>query len=86
MFSRTTIASSISKPMHSDSAISVIMLSVKPHAYNAMNVAITAIGSVSPVMTVLRQECRNRNTIKTVSSAPSIIVSLTRATLRSTTA
>jgi hypothetical protein len=39
-----------------------------------MNDEITAIGSVSPVMIVLRQECRNRNTITTVSSAPSISV------------
>ena len=32
MFSRTTIASSINNPMQSDSAISVIMFSVKPNA------------------------------------------------------
>ncbi len=32
MFSRTTIASSINSPMQSDSAISVIMLRVKPNA------------------------------------------------------
>ena len=32
MFSRTTIASSIRRPMHSDSAISVRKLSVKPNA------------------------------------------------------
>ena len=31
MFSRTTIASSISRPMHSDSAIIVMKLSVKPN-------------------------------------------------------
>ena len=64
MFSRTTIASSMSRPMHSDSAISVRKLSVKPNTYTAMKVAITEIGSVSPVMIVLRQECRNRNTMK----------------------
>ncbi len=40
----------------------------------------TAIGSVRPVMTVLRQEPRNRNTISTVSSAPSTIVRLTLST------
>ena len=39
-----------------------------------MKLEITAIGSVSPVITVLRHECRNRNTIATVSSAPSISV------------
>ena len=44
--------------MHSDSAISVRKLSVKSNAYSAMNVAITAIGSVSPVMIVLRQPMR----------------------------
>ena len=41
-----------------------------------MNVAITAIGSVRPVITVLRQLPRKRNTISTVSSAPSMIVHL----------
>ncbi len=44
----------------------------------------TAIGSVRPVMIVLRHECRNRNTMSTVRSAPSMIVSLTRFTLAST--
>ncbi len=39
-----------------------------------MNDEITAIGSVRPVMIVLRQECRNKKTIITVSSAPSISV------------
>jgi hypothetical protein len=39
-----------------------------------MKLAMTAIGSVSPVMTVLRQECRNRKTMAMVSSAPSISV------------
>jgi hypothetical protein len=41
-------------------------------------------GSVIPVMTVLRHECRNRNTIRTVRSPPSTIVDLTRLTLFST--
>ena len=41
-----------------------------------MNAEITAIGSVSPVMIVLRQLCRNRKTIAIVSSAPSISVRL----------
>jgi len=39
-----------------------------------MKLEITAIGSVSPVMMVLRHECRNRKTIAIVSSAPSISV------------
>jgi len=57
--------------MHSDSAISVRKLSVNPNAYRAMKVATTDSGSVRPVITVLRQLCRNRNTISTVRSAPS---------------
>ncbi len=39
-----------------------------------MKLLITAMGSVRPVMTVLRQLCRNRKTMATVSSAPSISV------------
>ena len=76
MFSRTTIASSISRPMHRLSAIIVMKFSVKPKAYTAMKLLITAMGSVSPVMMVLRHECRNRNTMATVSSAPSTSVLL----------
>src|SRR5687768_12541078 len=79
MFSRTTMASSISRPMHNDSAISVMKLSEKPRKCSAMNVAMAEIGSVRPVITVERHECRNRNTIRTVRSAPSTMVSLTRS-------
>jgi len=71
MFSRTTMASSISKPTHRLSAIMVIMLMVKPSRFMKKNVPIRAMGSVKPVMTVERQEFRNKNTISTVSSAPS---------------
>jgi len=42
-----------------------------------MKLEITAIGSVRPVITVLRQLCRNRNTMAMVSSAPSISVRFT---------
>jgi hypothetical protein len=55
MFSRTTMASSISRPTHRLSAIIVMKLIVKPKAYMNRKVPISAIGSVSPVMTVLRQ-------------------------------
>ena len=74
MFSRTTMASSISRPTHRLSAISVIMLMVKPNMFMNRKVPINAIGSVSPVITVERQEFRNRNTMSTVSTAPSIRV------------
>ncbi len=71
MFSRTTMASSINNPTQSDKAISVIMLMVNPSAYMTRKVPTSAMGRVSPVMTVDRHELRNRNTISTVSTAPS---------------
>ena len=80
MFSRTTIASSIKRPTHSDSAISVIMLIVKPNIAMNQKVPISAIGRVRPVITVERHEFRNRKTISTVSSAPSISVRRTFST------
>jgi len=67
----------MSRPMHSDRAISVTALMVKPKAYMAMKVDSTEMGRVTPVMMVLRQECRNRKTIRIVSSPPSMIVCLT---------
>ena len=80
MFSRTTIASSISSPTHRLSAIIVMLLMVKPKAYMKPKVPISEIGSVRPVITVLRHELRNRNTISMVSAAPSNSVRLTLAT------
>ena len=77
MFSRTTIASSISMPMASDRPISVSTFSVKPNMRMAMNAAMTEIGSVRPVMTVERHELRNRNTMKTVSRPPRTSVTCT---------
>ena len=59
MFSRTTIASSISTPMASDRPSSVMKLSVKPHTHTAMNAAIAEVGSDSAVISVERQEFRN---------------------------
>jgi hypothetical protein len=66
------MASSIRMPTASDRAISVIMLSVKPRKYSTIIVPMIEMGSVRPVMTVERQELRNRNTMKTASAAPSI--------------
>ncbi|MCY1553620.1 hypothetical protein D9M68_901240 [compost metagenome] len=80
MFSRTTMASSINRPTDSVSAISVIMLMVNPKRFMKKKVPISAMGSVRPVMTVERQEFRNKNTISTVSSAPSISVRRTLST------
>ena len=80
MFSRTTMASSISKPTHKLSAIKVIMLMVKPNRFMNKNVPMIEIGKVSPVMTVERQEFKNKNTISTVNNAPSIRVRRTLST------
>ena len=63
MFSRTTIASSISRPMASESAISVSVFSVMPRKYMTMNDEMTEMGSVRPVMTVDRQEFRKQKTM-----------------------
>ena len=76
MFSRTTMASSISMPMASERPIRVRVLSVKPNTCMTVKEAITAIGRVRPVMTVERQEFRNTNTTSTVSSAPRAMVTL----------
>ena len=54
----------------------VMKFSVKPKAYTAMKLEITAIGKVRPVMMVLRQLCKNKNTMATVSNAPSTSVCL----------
>ena len=80
IFSRTTMASSISKPIHSDKAMRVIILTVKPNRLMNKNVPITAMGSVNPVMMVERHELRNKNTINMVSKAPSIRVFCTLLT------
>ncbi len=63
MFSRTTIASSMSRPIASESAISVSMLSVMSRKYMTMNDEITEIGSVRPVITVERHEFRKQKTM-----------------------
>ena len=60
MFSRTTIASSMSRPIASDSASSVMVFRVKSNTHMMKNAEMIDTGSVSPVMTVERQEFRNR--------------------------
>ena len=80
MFSRTTIASSMRMPIASERPSSDIVFSVKPKAQTATNEAITETGSARPVITVERHEFRNRNTTRTVRSAPSISAPWTSAT------
>ena len=79
MFSRTTIASSISSPIASDSAISVSMFNVIPRKYMTMNDEMTEIGSVRPVMTVERHEFRKQKTMRIVSRPPGSACSGRRA-------
>ncbi len=84
MFSRTTIASSMRMPIASDSPKSDMVFKVKPNTQTLTNEASTLTGSASPVMTVDRQELRNRNTTSTVSSAPWTSASSTLRTARRT--
>ena len=60
MFSRTTIASSISMPIARERPMRVSTLRVKPKTRMAMKPATTEMGRVMPVMTVERHELRNR--------------------------
>ena len=70
MFSRTTTASSMRMPMTSDSAISDIMLKVKPAMYMKKNVATTEVGSASAVIRVERQSRMNRKMTSTAMIPP----------------
>ena len=70
MFSRTTTASSMRMPMTSDSAISDIMLKVKPATYMKKNVAMTDVGSARAVMSVDRQSRMNRKMTSTAMRPP----------------
>ena len=60
--------------------MSVIMLMVKPKMLMNQNVPINEMGSVKPVMTVERHEFKNKNTMRMVSSAPSMRVRRTLST------
>ena len=60
--------------------MSVIMLMVKPNMLMNQNVPINEMGSVKPVMTVERHEFKNKNTMRMVSSAPSMRVRRTLST------
>ena len=80
MFSLTTIASSINRPTHRDKAISVTMFTLNPKICMNKKVPKIEMGMVSPVITVERQEPKNKKTIITVKIAPSIKVSRTLLT------
>ena len=59
MFSRTTMASSMSTPMAKDKPSKLIKFRVKPHSQTAMKAVITEVGNDSAVMSVDRQEFKN---------------------------
>lgn len=58
MFSRTTMASSISTPIASDKPSSVMKFRVKPHSHTPMKAANTEVGRLSAVINVERHELR----------------------------
>ena len=59
MFSRTTMASSISTPIASESPSRVMKFSVNPESQIAMKAAITEVGRLSAVIRVERHEFKN---------------------------
>jgi hypothetical protein len=61
-FSRTTIASSITRPTESDSASNVTRLIDRPKAWSAAKVAIMITGSPAMVTSVLRMSRKNTST------------------------
>ena len=77
MFSRTTMASSMSMPMARLRPMRVITFRVKPKSRMTVKAAMTEMGRVRPVMTVERQEFRNTNTMRTVRRPPRIMVRFT---------
>ena len=60
MFSRTTIASSMSSPIASERASRVMVFTVKLNTHMMKNALMIDTGSVRPVITVDRHEFRNR--------------------------
>ena len=70
MFSRTTIASSMRKPMASESAINDIMLRVNPMTYMKKKVEMTDVGSARAEITVERQSSMKRKITNTAIKPP----------------
>jgi hypothetical protein len=72
------IASSINKPTQIARASKVTRLIEKPSKYMTEKVPINEIGKVKPVITVERHDDKNKNTINTVSAAPSTHICVAR--------
>ena len=71
MFSKTTIASSITTPTAKVSASMVELLMVYPMTRMRAKVATMEVGMAMLAMTVLRQSCMNAKTVKATSTMPS---------------
>src|SRR5512141_505569 len=77
MLSRTTTASSMRSPMASESAMSVIMLKVKPAHHMTRNVVTTDVGSARDEMNVERQSSMNRKMTRIAIAPPKKMASVT---------
>ena len=79
MFSMTTMASSMSRPMERVSASMVTMLKVKPSAFITANVPMMAVGSATADTSVERTLRRKMRTTTTARMPPRIMSSWTEA-------
>ena len=77
MFSRTTMASSISIPTERERAIMEIMLSEMPRAFSTMKVPSTTTGSPATVTRVLRKSRKKSSTTSAARMPPISSVSWT---------
>ena len=71
MFSSTTIASSMTMPVASDSASIVMLFSVKPSAFITVKVPMIEVGIASAAMNVTRRLRMKRKTTSAASRPPS---------------
>ena len=72
MFSITTMASSMTMPVASDSASIVMLFSAKPNHFMKMNVPTIEVGMASAAMMVTRMFRMKRNTTMLASSPPTM--------------
>ncbi len=71
MFSSTTIASSMTMPVASDSESIVMLFSVKPSAFIAVNVPMMDVGIASAAMIVTRTFRMKKKTTSAANRPPS---------------
>ena len=76
-FSTTTIASSTTSPMAKTMPSMLTVFSEKPIAYMTASVPISETGMAMPVISVVRHDCRKRNTTAKTRSSASLSVIIT---------